>query len=158
MKYHSKKCAIETENNENIQNSDKNSFHSRTIVGTLRRQVVWYIISLKRKQRIKLKAYSHKENEYHLILNNILTSDSDLLWFNTYKGYCVLNTTEYNYKLSSVIGGEDKSEVKKWTLFNKQVYDTFLCSWMISRKLVDHTNIGWTIGRLLDLGYQTLSH
>ena len=36
-------------------------------------------------------------------------------------------------------------------LVNKQVHDTFLCSWMISRKLVDHTNIGRAIGCLLDL-------
>ena len=31
--------------------------------------------------------------------------------------------------------------------------DTFLYSWMISRKLVDHTNIGRAIGRLLDMVY-----
>ena len=31
--------------------------------------------------------------------------------------------------------------------------DTFLCSWMISRKLVDHTNIGRAIGRILDMVY-----
>ena len=31
--------------------------------------------------------------------------------------------------------------------------DTFLCSWMISRKLVDHTNIGRAIGRVLDMVY-----
>ena len=31
--------------------------------------------------------------------------------------------------------------------------DTFLCSLMISRKLVDHTNIGRAIGCLLDVIY-----
>ena len=41
----------------------------------------------------------------------------------------------------------------KWTWFNKQVRDTFLCSWMISRKLVDHTNIGRAIGCILDMVY-----
>ena len=53
----------------------------------------------------------------------------------------------------SVIGQEDKSKVTKWTGFNKQVHDMFLCSWMILQKLVDHTNIGRAIGCLLDLVY-----
>ena len=65
----------------------------------------------------------------------------------------MLNTTDYNYKLRSVIGREDDSKVTKWTWFNKQVRDTCLCSWMISRKLVDHTNIGRAIGRILDMVY-----
>ena len=52
-----------------------------------------------------------------------------------------------------MIGQEDESKVIKWTWFNKQVQDTFLYSWMISRKLVDHTNIGRAIGCLLDLVY-----
>ena len=42
---------------------------------------------------------------------------------------------------------------QKWTWFNKQVRDTLLCSWMVSRKLVDHTNIGRAINRLLDVVY-----
>ena len=37
--------------------------------------------------------------------------------------------------------------------FNKQVHDTLLYSWMISPKLVDHTNIKTIIGRLLNLVY-----
>ena len=63
----------------------------------------------------------------------------------------MLNANEYNYKLRSVIGQEDESKITKWTWFNKQVRDTLLCSLIISRKLVDHTNIGRAIGRLLDL-------
>ena len=31
--------------------------------------------------------------------------------------------------------------------------DIFLCLWMISLKLVDHTNIGRVIGRILDMVY-----
>ena len=31
--------------------------------------------------------------------------------------------------------------------------DTFLCLWMISQKLVDHTNIGKAIGCILDMIY-----
>ena len=65
----------------------------------------------------------------------------------------MLNTTDYNYKLRSVVRQEGESKVTKLTWFNKTVYDIFLCSWMISRKLVDHTNIGRTIGRLLNLVY-----
>ena len=102
---------------------------------------------------MKLKAKRYAEDKYHLIFNNILTSSSYLLQSNTHKEYCVLNTTDYNYKLRSVIGQEDESKVTKWTWFNKQMRDTFLCSWMISRKLVDHTNIGRAIGRILDMVY-----
>ena len=52
-----------------------------------------------------------------------------------------------------MIGREDDSKFTKWTWFDKQVHDTFLCSWTISRKLVDHTNIGRAIGRILDKVY-----
>ena len=85
--------------------------------------------------------------------NNVLESSSKLSRSNSHKGCCMLNTTDYNYKLRSVIGREDGSKVTKWTWFDKQVRDTFLCSWMISRKLVDHTNIRRAIGRLLDMVY-----
>ena len=52
-----------------------------------------------------------------------------------------------------MIGQEDESKVTKWMWFNEQVCDTLLCSWIMSRKLVDHTDIGRAIGRLLDLVY-----
>ena len=108
---------------------------------------------MKRKRRMKLKAYSPKEGKYHLMLNNVLPSDSNLLQINTHKGCCMKNAIKYNYELRSVIGQEDESKVIKWTWFNKQVRDTLLCSWMISRKLVDHINIRRAIGRLLNLLY-----
>ena len=60
-------------------------------------------MSLKRNQRMKLKAKGCAKDKYYLIFNNVLTSSSDLLQSNTHKGYCVLNTTDYNYKLKSVI-------------------------------------------------------
>ena len=115
--------------------------------------MVGYIMSMKRKQRTDLKAWYHEQDKYHLMFNNVLPSDSDLLRINTHKGCCLLNANESNYKLRSMIGGEDESKVTKWTCFNKQVRDTLLCSWMISRKLVDGTKIGRVIGRLLDLVY-----
>ena len=110
-------------------------------------------MSLKRKQWMKLKAKGCAEDNYYLIFNNGLTSSSDLLQSNTHEGCCVLNTTDYNYKLRNVIRQENDFKVKKWIWFNKQVCDTFLCSWMISRKLVDHTNIGRAIGRILNMVY-----
>ena len=121
--------------------------------GNIRRQVVGYIMSMKRKRRMKLKAYSPEENKYHLMFNNVLSSNSDLLQRNTHKGCCILNANKYNYKLRSVIEQEDGSKVTKWTWFNRQVRGTLLYSWMILRKLVDHTNIGRAIGRLLNLVY-----
>ena len=119
----------------------------------IRRNVVGYIMSMKRKQRTKLKARSPEQDTYHLMFNNMLPSDSDLLCTNTHKGCCLLKANEYNCKLRSVIGQEDESKVTKWTWFNKQVCDTLLCSWIISRKLVDGTNIRRAIGRLFDLVY-----
>ena len=52
----------------------------------IRRQVTGYIISMKRKQRMKLKAYIPEEGNYHLMFNNVVQSDSDLLRTNTHKG------------------------------------------------------------------------
>ena len=62
---------------------------------------------------MKLKANNHEEDTYHLMFNNVLILDSDLLQCNTHKGCCVLNATEYSYKLRSAIEQEDESKVKK---------------------------------------------
>ena len=70
--------------------------------GNIRRQVVVYIMSLKRKRRMKLKACSPEEGKYHLMFNNVVPSDSDLLCTNIHKRCCMLNANEYNYKLRSV--------------------------------------------------------
>ena len=37
----------------------------------------------------------------------------------------MLNTTDYNYKLRSVLQEEDDSTTNKWTWFNKQVHDIY---------------------------------
>ena len=103
-------------------------------------------MSLKRKQRTKLKAKGCTEGCYHQIFNHVLESNSNLVQSNTHKGCCMLDTTDYNYKLRSVLGREYDSTANKWTWFNKQVHDTFLCSWMISRALVDYTEMGRAIG------------
>ena len=63
-------------------------------LGKIRRQVVGYVMSMKRKQRLKLKAYSPEENKCHFMFNNMLPSDSDLLRTNTHKGCCILNVNE----------------------------------------------------------------
>ena len=84
-------------------------------LGNIRTKVVRYIMSLKRKQRMKLNAYSHQENKYHLMFNNLLSYDSDLLRTNTHKGCCMLNANEYNFKLRSVIGGDmTRSYINGW--------------------------------------------
>ena len=110
-------------------------------------------MSLKRKQREKLKAKGCIEGRYHHTFNHVLESSSDLVQSNIYKGCCILNTMDYNYKLRRVIGREDDFKTTKWTWFNKQVYDTFWCSWMILRALVDYTNMGKAIGRTLNKVY-----
>ena len=51
----------------------------------IRRQVVGYIMSLKRKRRMKLKANNHEEDKYHLIFNKVLTTNSNRLQSNTHK-------------------------------------------------------------------------
>ena len=94
---------------------------------------------------MKLKANSWEEDKNHLIFNNVLTLSSDLLQSNIHKG-C-------HYKLRSVIGQEDEFKVTKWTWFNIKVCDTFVCSWMISRKLIDHTKIERAISHILDMVY-----
>ena len=76
-------------------------------------------MSLKRKRGAKLKEKGCAEGRYHRIFNNVLESSSDLLRTKTHKGCSVLNATDYNYKLRSVIGREDDSKVMKWTWFNK---------------------------------------
>ena len=81
----------------------------------IRKQVVGYIMSLKMKRGSKLEAKGCAKGCYHRIFNNVLESSSDLLQSNTHKGCCVLNATDYNYKLRSVIGQEDDSNVIKWT-------------------------------------------
>ena len=98
-----------------------------------------------------MKAKGCAEGRYHRIFNNVLESSSDLLQTNTHKGCSVLKAMDYNYKLKSAIGREHNSSVKKWTWLNNQVCDTFLCSWMISRALIDFTNIGRAIGLILDM-------
>ena len=65
-------------------------------------------------------------------------------------GSYMMDTTDYNYKLRSVIGREDEFTTNKWTWFEEQVRVTFLWLWMISRVLVDCTNMGRIIGCILD--------
>ena len=89
------------------------------------------------------------------MFNNVLPSDSDLLCTNTHRRCYLLSANEYNYKLRSVIGWEDVSKVTKWMRSNKQVCDTLFCSWMISRKLVDGSNIAPSAGMRNSVGSTT---
>ena len=90
-----------------------NNYNNSNNTCNIRRQVVAYIMSMKRKRRMKLKVCSPEEEKYHSMLNNMLPSISDLLRTNIHKGYCMLNANEYNYKIRSVIGQEDEYEVTK---------------------------------------------
>ena len=68
----------------------------------IRRYVIGYIMSLKRKQRMKLKANYDENNKYHLMFNNMLSSDFDLLRSNNHKGCCVLNVSQFK-KISDAL-------------------------------------------------------
>ena len=68
-----------------------------------------------------------------------MKSSSDLVQLNTHKSCRMLDIMDYNSKLRSVRGQEDGSTATKWIWFNKQVGDTYLCSWMISRVLVEES-------------------
>ena len=70
-------------------------------------------MSLKRKQRAKLKAKGYVEGRYHHIFNHMLDSSSDLVRSNTHKGCCMLDATDYNYNLRSLIGREEDFKVTK---------------------------------------------
>ena len=71
---------------------DYNHYNSIT---NIRRQVVGYIMHMKKKQRTNLKARNPEQDKYHLMFNNVVPSDSDLLCINTHKGCCLLNANEY---------------------------------------------------------------
>ena len=88
-------------------------------INIIKRQVVGYIMSMKRKRRTKLKARSPEQDKYHLMFDNVLPSDSDLLCTNTHKGCCLLDANEYNYKLRSAIEQKDEYKLTNWTWFKK---------------------------------------
>ena len=119
----------------------------------IKKQVTRCIIFLKRKQRIKLKMKECTKGCYHRLFNHVLDSSSDFVQSNTHKGYCVLDTTNHNYKLRSVIGRKEDSKATKCGWFNKQLRNTCLCSWMIPRVLVDYTVIERVIGCILNKVY-----
>ena len=64
----------------------------------------------------------------------------------------LIKNTLYNffYKVRSVFGREDDFTAKKWTWFDTQVCTTLLWPWVVSRALVDCTEIGRIISCLID--------
>ena len=80
-------------------------------VWNIKKQVTGYIMFLKRKRRTKLKAKWCTGGRYTRISNHKMESSSDLVQSNTHKGCHMLDTTDYNYKLRSVLGQEDGSSV-----------------------------------------------
>ena len=75
----------------------------------IRKQVSEYIMSLMRKRSAKLKTKGCAEGCYDQIFNHILESSSNLVQSNNHEGCCMLDTTDYNCKLRSVLGREDDS-------------------------------------------------
>ena len=74
----------------------------------------------------KLKTKGCAEGRDHRKFNHKIESSSHLAQSCAHKGYCMMNTMNYNYKLRSVIGGKDDSTANMWTRFDKQVRVTFL--------------------------------
>ena len=62
----------------------------------IRKQMTGYIMSLKKKQRMKLNAKGCAEGRYHYIFKHVLKSSPNLVQSNTHEACCMLNTTDYN--------------------------------------------------------------
>ena len=86
---------------------------------------IYHVPAEKMKSKVEGKRKGCTEGYYHRIFSQEMESSLDLVLSNTHKGYSMLNTTGYNYKLRSVFGREDDSTANKWTWFNKQVRDIF---------------------------------
>ena len=116
----------------------------------IRKQAIGYIMLLKRKQSAKVKAKGCTEEHHYLKFSHKSKSSSHIVLSCLHMGSYVIHTLDYNYKLRSVIGWEDDFTTNKWKWFDTQVHDIFLWSWMISRSLVDYTDMGRIIGCILD--------
>ena len=105
---------------------------------------------LKKEQNAREKTKGCAEGHYHPKFNHKLVLSSHIVTSCLYLGSYVMNTFDYNYKLKSVIGQENDFTTNKWKWFDTQVCDTFLWSCLISRSLVDYTNMSGIISRILD--------
>jgi len=102
-----------------------------------------------RLAKVKAKGCAHYDRKF----NHEFESSSHIVTLCFHVGSYVMNALDYKYKLRSVIGREDDFTANKWKWFDTQVRDTFLWSWMISWALVDYTDMGSIIGRVLDNVY-----
>ena len=82
--------------------------------------------------------------------NQDVESSSHIVVSYAQVGSYVTNAIDYNYKLRSMIEQEHNFTANKWTWFDTQVCVTFLWSWVISRALVDYTDMGRFIGCILE--------
>ena len=89
------------------------------------------------KMKSKVEGKRICRGRYYQRFNHKMETSLNLVQSNTHKGCSMLYTTDYNYKLRSVLGQEDDSTANKWTWFNKQEYDTFFVF------TEDITGIGW---------------
>ena len=108
---------------------------------------------LKRKQSAKVKAKGCAEGHYHQKFNHKLELSTHIVISCLHVCLYMTNTLNNNYKLRSVFGQKDDFTTNTWKWFDTQVRDIFLWSWMISRSLVDYTDIGRIFGCILDNVY-----
>ena len=116
----------------------------------IRKQALEYIMFLKRKQIRTVKAKGCAKGHYCQEYNHEVESISHIIQSYAHMGSCVTNGMYPNYKLWSVIGRKDIFTVNERTWSDTQACATCLWSWMISRALVDYTNIGRINGCILD--------
>ena len=111
-----------------------------------------YIMLLKRKWKREVKGNWCAKGRPHRECNNEVESSSLIVSPYVVMGSCLMNVMDYNfnYKLRSVVGWEDDFTANKWMWLDLQVRATLLWTWVISQALVDYTDMGRTIGRLLD--------
>ena len=80
----------------------------------IRKQVVGYIMFLKRKLRAKVKAKGCAEGHYHRKFNHELELRSHIVASCFHVGSYVMNAMNYNHKLRNVIEREDDFTTNKW--------------------------------------------
>ena len=118
----------------------------------IQKQTIGYILFLKRKQSGKMKAKRCAKEHHHRKYNYKVESSSHIIPSYALVGSSLTNTMDYNlyYKLMSVIGREHDFTANKWKCFDIQVRATLLWTWMISRALVDYTDMGRIVSGILD--------
>ena len=94
-------------------------------------------MSMKRKRGSNLKAQNPKQDKYHLMFNNMLPSDSDLLCTNNPNGCCLMNINEYNYKT------KECDWTRRWIQSNKMDMVQQTSTWHTPMFIDDIKEFSW---------------